>query len=68
MRVSLLILLMACLVGVGQPASTREANSVCTVRGTSPRCPDGRCRPSPRRRRAPRLAIQATPLWQSLLG
>lgn len=68
MRLFLLILCVVCLVVAAQAAPTHENTEVCAVRGTSPDCPTGRCRPAPRRRRAPRLAARLTLQPRSQLG
>ena len=68
MRVLLLILLVACLIVGNEAAPSVVGQEVCAVRTTTPDCPNGRCRPAPRRRRAPRLAFRMTLQPRSLLG
>ncbi len=68
MRLLLLILLVACLIAGNQASPPEFTDPVCAVRTTGPTCPDGRCRPAPRRRRAPRLAARLTLQPRSQLG
>jgi hypothetical protein len=68
MRLLLLILFVACLVAGTQASPPDFPDPVCAVRTTGPTCPDGRCRPAPRRRRAPRVVARLTLQPCSQLG